>query len=135
MLSKSNLSNMSVAIIGDYFLDKFVYIDTSRTSKSLYVNDPVYHVTDVKKCAGAAGTVAKNLSNLGIGHIYAIGFVGNDGNGIDLRNSLVKLGIDCNGLVTTDACITPTYTMVLHQGENEQKEVCEYDCLNNREPP
>lgn len=135
MLSKKRLKDISIAVIGDYFLDKFIYVDTDRTCKSLYVNGPAYYVKDVRKYAGAAGTIAKNLANLGIGHIYAIGFVGNDGNGVDLRNSMNKLGIDCKGLIPTDVCITPTYTMILHQNSFVRNEVCEYDYLNDNTTP
>ncbi|MBC6679580.1 PfkB family carbohydrate kinase [Zhenpiania hominis] len=134
MLNKRHLQNISIAVIGDYFLDRFIYIDTNRTNKSLYGNGPVYHVNEVRKYAGAAGTIAKNLANLGVGHIYAIGFIGNDSNGVDLRNSMTALGIDCEGLIVTDACITPTYTMVLQKG-SVQSEICEYDYLNDSVTP
>ena len=135
MLNKKNIEDISIAVIGDYFLDKFIYVDVDRTYKSLYGNGPVYYVKDVKKTAGAAGTIAKNLANLGIGHVYAVGFIGNDGNGVDLRNSMIRLGIDCNGLITTDVRITPTYTMVFHQNTSMKNEVCEYDYLNDSVTP
>lgn len=135
MLNMKKLENISIAIVGDYFLDQFIYVDINRTGHSLYACGPAYYVNDVRRCAGAAGTVAKNLANLGIGHIYAIGFVGDDGNGVELRRSMVNLGIDCRGLITTDTRITPTYTMVLHQDGTTQNEVCEYDSLNDKTTP
>lgn len=135
MLIKKRLKEISIAVIGDYFLDQFLYVDMNKTSESLYVNGPAYYVNGIKKSAGAAGTIAKNLANLGVGHIYAVGFVGNDGNGIELRNAMIELGIDCSGLITTDIRITPTYTIILHQNGSSQHEICEYDYLNNKVTP
>lgn len=131
MLSEKLLAKKSVAVIGDYFLDEFIHIDSSKSTQSLYANGPAHFVTKVERFPGAAGTVAKNLKNFGIGNVFAVGFVGDDGNGHDLVHELRKRGINTAHLITTSHRITPAYRMVLLDG----KETEEFDILNNSPTP
>lgn len=74
-ISSSNASK-KVVVVGDYFLDKYVYMKDSETGASLYTGKPAYVIRTTRTSPGAAGTVAKNLANLEIGTVYAVGYVG-----------------------------------------------------------
>ena len=51
---------------------------------------------------GAGGTVANNLTALGVGRVAVLGTVGDDGHGMELSRALAKRGIE-------DLCVrTPT---------------------------
>jgi bifunctional ADP-heptose synthase (sugar kinase/adenylyltransferase) len=64
----------------------------------------------VRAQAGGAGTILNNLSALGIGEIYPIGFAGADGEGFELWNALQKLpGVRLEGMIQTSSRRTFTY--------------------------
>lgn len=115
-----NSSNASkkVVVIGDYFLDKYVYMKDSDTGASLYTGKPAYVIRATRTSPGAAGTVAKNLANLGIGTVYAIGYRGNDGEGFTLEQDLRRLGINADKLFVLEHFSTPSYTMIMRDSGN-----------------
>lgn len=115
-----NSSNASkkVVVVGDYFLDKYVYMKDSDTGASLYTGKPAYVIRATRTSPGAAGTVAKNLANLGIGTIYAVGYRGDDGDGFDLEHDLRKLGINTDNLFVLEHFSTPSYTMIMRDSGN-----------------
>ena len=79
--------NKKVVVVGDYFLDRFIYFNDADTKVSIYNNGPAYSINKVVLSPGAAGTVAKNLSLLGV-QVFAVGFCGMDGDGFELKNKL-----------------------------------------------
>lgn len=106
----STFKDIKIAVVGDYFLDKWLHIDPSLTEISVETGLDAYQVIDKKVYAGAAGTVCANLSAIGIGKIYAVGFIGDDGEGYDVIKSLHQSHIDTNMLTASDNVMTPTYT-------------------------
>ena len=103
-----NINNFRVAVIGDYCLDNYYFIDSKLDYSSDYTDLCTYCTSSVKKTLGGAGNVAKNLSALGVS-VYPIGFIGNDGAGYDLHNEIVRLGMDSAGLIKADLLATNTY--------------------------
>lgn len=115
-----NSSNASkkVVVVGDYFLDKYVYMKDSDTGESLYTGKPAYVIRATRTSPGAAGTVAKNLANLGIGTIYAMGYRGDDCDGFSLDHDLRRLGINTDNLFVLEHFSTPSYTMIMRDSGN-----------------
>ncbi len=81
-------SRLKIAVVGDFFLDRYLHIDPAKTEISIETGLPVYNVVEVRSQPGAAGTIVNNLVALGIGQIHAVGFCGDDGEGYELRQAL-----------------------------------------------
>ncbi len=66
------LPNLTVGVLGDLFLDRYLDIDAGLTEPSLETGLDAYQVTRVRSYPGAAGTIINNLAALGVGRIYPI---------------------------------------------------------------
>jgi sugar/nucleoside kinase (ribokinase family) len=82
---------------------------------------------------GAAGTVVNNLCALGIGRVYAVGAIGDDGQGYELLQDLDSLGVDCEHLVQSKTMFTPTYTKPMKIEGDSKVEQERLDIKNRRE--
>lgn len=98
-----------VAVLGDFFLDKYLEVDPSLQEVSIETGKPAHQVVGVRCAPGAAGTVTANLAALGAGALHAVGFTGDDGEGYDLRRGLRALGCSTDHLHVDDGRRTPTY--------------------------
>jgi rfaE bifunctional protein kinase chain/domain len=79
---------LKIAVLGDFCLDRYLEIDPAKQELSLETSLPVHNVVNVRAQPGGAGTIVSNLSALGIGAIYPIGFAGDDGEGYELWRAL-----------------------------------------------
>src|SRR6476646_2998349 len=101
---------LRIAVVGDYFLDRYLHIDPSKADISIETGLPVYNVTRVRSQPGAAGTILNNLVALGVGQIFPVGFCGEDGEGYELLRALRSLpGVDATHFFQTPARRTFTY--------------------------
>lgn len=106
----SRYPGLRVAVVGDFFLDRYLHIDPSRNEVSIETGLTVYNVVSVRPQPGAAGTIVNNLVALGIGEILAVGFCGNDGEGYELRRALNAMpGVNVEHFLTVDSRRTPVY--------------------------
>src|SRR6516165_2555811 len=109
-----NLPGLTIAVLGDLFLDRYLDIDPDLTEPSLETGLDAYQVVRVRVSPGAAGTVINNLAALGIKCVHAISVLGDDGEGFELRHALDGLHVvDQSSLVVTIDRRTPTYTKPL----------------------
>ena len=105
----------TVGLLGDLFLDRYLDIDPARDEPSVETGLTAYQVTGVRSYPGALGTVLNNLAALGVGRIYPISVIGDDGEGYELQQALRKIpAVDMGGLVTTAGRRTPTYTKPMY---------------------
>ncbi|MHB1455974.1 MAG: bifunctional heptose 7-phosphate kinase/heptose 1-phosphate adenyltransferase [Armatimonadota bacterium] len=98
-----------VAVIGDFFLDKYLDFDPALAEVSLETGKTANQVVGIRHSPGAAGNVVSNLASLGAGSLTAIGFTGDDGEGYELRQDLTMLGCDTSHLHYAPERRTPTY--------------------------
>ena len=98
-----------IAVVGDYFLDKYLDVDPSLEEMSVETELPAYQVTGIRCFPGAAGTVVSNLSALGAGQLIAIGFTGQDGEAFELRRELQRRNCSIEHLHEAPERATPTY--------------------------
>ncbi len=98
-----------VAVIGDFFLDKYLDVDPGIVEHSVESGKRAHQVVRIRHSPGAAGTVVQNLASLGAGTIYTIGIVGDDGEAFDLFLDLRRLGCQTQGLLRSKDRMTPTY--------------------------
>ena len=106
----SRFPGLSLAVIGDFFLDKYLVIDRALSETSLETGKEAYQVVEIRHSPGAAGTVCNNLAALGVGELYAMGLVGEDGQGYELRQDLAARGVLLHYLRSIPDFFTPTYT-------------------------
>lgn len=103
-------AGLRIAIVGDFCLDRYLEIDPARQEISIETGLPVHNVTNVRSQPGAAGTILNNLVALGVGEIYPVGFCGEDGEGYELRRSLLaRRGVKLDHFIETDLRCTFTY--------------------------
>jgi rfaE bifunctional protein kinase chain/domain len=104
----AKFSEVTVAIIGDFFLDQYLFLDRRLSEPSLETGLEAYQVVEIKSLPGAAGTVAANLRALGV-NVLALGVLGDDGAGFDLKRGLARLGVDASRLLVSPHRFTPVY--------------------------
>ena len=106
----SRYASLRVAVAGDFCLDRYLEIDPTKEEISIETGLPVHNVTNVRSQPGAAGTILNNLVALGVGEILPVGFCGEDGEGFELRRSLLAWrGVKLDSFIETDLRRTFTY--------------------------
>ena len=107
----ATIPTRTVGVFGDLFLDRYLDIDPVLNELSVETGLTAYQVTRVRSYPGAAGTVMNNLAALGVGRIYPIACIGDDGEGYELRQALRLLpAVEQGGLILAPDRRTPTYT-------------------------
>jgi len=107
----TTIPGRTVGVLGDLFLDRYLDIDPALNEPSVETGLTAYQVTRVRSYPGAAGTVINNLAALGVGRIYPIACIGDDGEGYELRQALRTLpAVEHGGIIQAPQRRTPTYT-------------------------
>ncbi|MBR3692578.1 MAG: carbohydrate kinase [Clostridia bacterium] len=117
-----------IAVLGDFCLDKYLYIDASLDEPSLETGLTAFQVTGRKLSPGGAGNVCANLAALGA-QVMALGVIGNDGEGYDLVRALDARGIR-HDLVRSDFRCTSTYIKPMRSGDGGYTEQNRLDLKN-----
>ena len=98
-----------VAVVGDFFLDRYLDVDPSLAETSVESGRAAHQVVAVRHSPGVAGTVVANLAALGARALHAVGFTGDDGESYDLRRDLQAMGCSTEHLHLDAGRVTPTY--------------------------
>ena len=93
------LKTKKIAVIGDFCLDTYWFIDHLCQSISLETGFSINNIKKQKYSLGGAGNVVNNLKSLGLGDVDAYGVIGDDPFGNELLQQLKK--INCN---TSNLC-------------------------------
>ncbi len=125
-----------IAVLGDFFLDKYLEVDPALQEVSVETGKPAHQVVGVRCSPGAAGTVVGNLAALGAGALHAIGLSGDDGEGYDLRRGLRDMGCSTDHLHVDASRRTPTYLKPRDAGDSTLAgEHSRYDTKNRSVTP
>jgi len=119
-----------IAVVGDFFLDKWLEIDRTLDEPSVETGLTAYQVVAKRCYAGAAGTVISNLAALEVGQLFCIGFTGDDGDGYELHRILQNLNVNVDSLFKSNKVVTPTYTKPVFRGVNGLEETHRLDNIN-----
>lgn len=128
-------AGLRIGVIGDFFLDRYLLIDPSLDEPSRETGRIAQQVVGIRHSAGAAGTVTNNLRALGVGHVYAIGAIGDDGHGLELDRVLIQTGVDGSALVRDRSLWTPTYTKPMRLSRDGEEEGERIDFINRKNLP
>jgi bifunctional ADP-heptose synthase (sugar kinase/adenylyltransferase) len=104
------LPQLTIGLLGDLFLDQYLEISSHLKEDSIETGLESYQVDAVRNSPGALGTVAKNLTSLGVGSVKPLTVIGDDGRGADLVRCLESWGIQTDWVVREAGRLTPTYT-------------------------
>ncbi len=129
----SRFADLSIMVVGDFFLDKYLVLDPALDEPSLETGLAARQVVARRCMPGAAGTVMANLHALGVGHLLAVGFTGDDGEGYELRQGLATMGVRLDGLFESPDRFTPTYIKPMKREPGGERESNRLD-IQNRTP-
>lgn len=131
------LPQLTIGLVGDVFLDRYLDINAGLTEKSLETGLDAYQVTGIRNYPGAGGTVISNLRALGVGQVIPFTAIGNDEHGFALKRELVRLGVYCEFILESQEMLTPTYTKpMLHENRGTPgKELNRLDVKNRERLP
>jgi bifunctional ADP-heptose synthase (sugar kinase/adenylyltransferase) len=128
------LPQLSIAVVGDLFLDKYLDLDSALTEISVETNLEAYQIVRVRCYPGAGGTVLNNLRALGVGKLSAVSVVGEDGEAYELMRALRAQDVSTDDVISTAQRMTPTYTKpMLSQSGGPARELNRLD-IKNRTP-
>jgi len=132
----SSFPHLTIAVAGDYFLDKYLEIAPELSETSLETGLEARQVVGVRCQPGAAGTIVSNLCALGVGRVLCIGFVGDDGEGFELVRALRWMGAEVEGMLVRADRFTPTYCKpMLRQPDGTVRELERLDTKNRAPVP
>ena len=127
----NQFQNQRILVVGDFYLDTYWYIDKVRSTLSLETPWHTNPVVEQRYSPGAAGTVTNNLKALGVGTVYTLGVIGEDGFGGTLLNCLQANGCLTDFMIQVPSWVTPTYLKPIHRGyEGVETEGPRFDIEN-----
>jgi D-beta-D-heptose 7-phosphate kinase / D-beta-D-heptose 1-phosphate adenosyltransferase len=109
-LPSTGFSNVTLLVVGDLMLDKYIDGEVHRISPEAPV--PVVSVRRERGTAGGAANVALNVTGLNAKVIVA-GVIGDDVAGEELRQLLGRAGIADDGIVSDCSRVTTRKTRVI----------------------
>lgn len=129
----NHLPDATVAVVGDFFLDRYWEIDPKLAEISIETGLPVHQVVGRRLSGGGAGNIVSNLRALGVGQVVCIGAIGDDGEGFELRRCIDATGADSSHLIGRRDLFTPCYTKPMRCENGRQTEMERID-IKNRAP-
>lgn len=109
----ARFSGKKILVAGDLMMDTYMWGKSERISPEAPV--PVVHVTSVENNPGGAANVALNLASLGA-DTSVVGVVGDDSEGIVLKDLLKEKGIGTDGIISDADRPTTVKARVIAQG-------------------
>ena len=109
--NKKKFENMNILLIGDFFLDEYIFGKIYRQSPEAPV--PILNIKEKKINLGGAGNVLNNLINIGA-NVSIFGKVGNDHNGKVLQEIIQKKKINQNLICVEKKEVTIKKTRIVN---------------------
>src|SRR4051794_19064212 len=129
------LPRLTVGVVGDLFLDRYLDLDATLTEPSLETGLDAYQVVRVRPSPGAAGTVLNNLVALKVGRGCPLALIGDDGEGYELKRCLAGMpGVSTAGVLAWEGRRTPTYTKPMLQVPGKPARELNRLDIHNRTP-
>jgi len=106
----NDISSVKMAVVGDFCLDAYWFIDEAMSEISVETNQATRPVSQQRYSLGGAGNVTNNLAAMGIKDIRAFGVVGTDPFGAEMIRIMKETGIrPGNLLIQEKEWYTHTY--------------------------
>lgn len=105
-----DISSVRIAVIGDFCLDAYWFIDETMSEISIETNEVTRPVAGQRYSLGGAGNVTSNLAAMGIRDVRAFGVIGTDPFGAEMVRIMKETNIDTNNLIIQEkSWATHTY--------------------------
>ncbi len=121
----NSFSAKRVAVLGDFMLDRYLIGSVERISPEAPV--PVLRVTEERCIPGGAGNTCMNLRALGA-RVVAVGIIGSDTDGRQLRRQLAAAGVDVSWLIQDPQRRTTVKCRALADGRHHMLRLDWDDC-------
>ena len=95
----NDISGVKIAVIGDFCLDAYWFIDEAMSEISVETNQATRPVRTQKYSLGGAGNVTNNLAAMNIKDIRAFGVIGTDPFGAEMVRVMKATGIEPRNLL------------------------------------
>jgi rfaE bifunctional protein kinase chain/domain len=93
------IKSVKIAVIGDFCLDAYWFINESRSEISIETGHLTRPVYQQKYSLGGAANVCNNLAAMQVKDIRAFGVIGNDPFGMEMIKIMEKTGINADNLL------------------------------------
>lgn len=96
------IRSVRIAVIGDFCLDAYWFIDDSMSEISIETGVPTRPVSIQRYSLGGAGNVAGNLAAMGVRNVHAFGVTGPDPFGTEMIRIMQETGINTENLLVQE---------------------------------
>ncbi|MCX7018943.1 MAG: PfkB family carbohydrate kinase [Candidatus Sumerlaeota bacterium] len=114
-----DIQSVSIAVIGDFCLDVYWFVDESRREMSLETGIGTSPVANQRISLGGAGNVVNNLAAMDCGNVHAYGIAGDDLWGYELRRQLELIHVDAAGMLISPGAWSTLVYVKPHIGGRE----------------
>ncbi|HNX56578.1 MAG TPA: PfkB family carbohydrate kinase [Prolixibacteraceae bacterium] len=94
-----DISKVKIAVVGDFCLDAYWFIDEAMSEISIETNQATRPVREQRYTLGGAGNVTANIAALGVKDVRAFGVIGTDPFGAEMVKVMRKNGINPDNLL------------------------------------
>jgi rfaE bifunctional protein kinase chain/domain len=130
----AGFASLNVLVVGDICLDRWCTYDPSTNEPSRETGIPRIGVVKFVSTAGACGTIANNLAELGVGRVVVMGAIGEDTHGDELFRALGVRDIGVDLVVRSELIQTFTYTKHIN-AETGEEDLPRVDYINSSALP
>ncbi|MGI6573805.1 MAG: PfkB family carbohydrate kinase [Fermentimonas sp.] len=114
------VSRVKVAVVGDFCLDAYWFIDETKSEVSIETGQYTRPVKKQHYSLGGAGNVTANLAAMGVKDVRAFGVIGTDPFGYEMAKIMEASGINSKKLITqAESWSTHVYTKPYVEGVEE----------------
>ena len=125
LLSKiiSDIRSVKIAIVGDFCLDAYWFIDESLSEISLETGRATTPIKEQRYSLGGAGNVANNITAMGVKDVRAFGVIGPDPFGREMIKIMHQNEIDTRNLIVQEKNWLSHVFTKPHIGDIEQSRI------------
>jgi rfaE bifunctional protein kinase chain/domain len=95
----NDVSEVKIAVVGDFCLDAYWFIDESKSEISIETGQMTRPVKQQRYSLGGAGNVTNNLTAMGVKDVRAFGVIGPDPFGTEMVKVMQRNGINPENLI------------------------------------
>ena len=95
----NDVSEVKIAVVGDFCLDAYWFIDASKSEISIETGQMTRPVKQQRYSLGGAGNVTNNLTAMGVKDVRAFGVIGPDPFGTEMVKVMQRNGINPENLI------------------------------------
>ncbi|NSW94385.1 MAG: HAD family hydrolase [Bacteroidales bacterium] len=117
------IRSVSIAVVGDFCLDAYWFIDKSGSEISVETGKETKPVREYKYSLGGAGNVANNLTAMGVADVRAFGVIGTDPFGETMKNLMKSAGINTQNILVQENNWSTHVYIKPYSGEEEENRI------------